>query len=542
MKQFKRIISLVLAMTMIISMFGVTMVTAFAEEDATYVLGDIDGNGTVNIFDASYIQKALAGQTGFELAEDSIEFATADVNKDGKVNVFDVTLIQQYVAQFANALNSGIGETFVYVDPNKPTEPTEEPTKEPTEEPTVEETEIPTEEPTVEETEEPTVEETEEPTVEDTEIPTEEPTVAPAHAYTVAGAIAPGHTDGGIFTDAWNPACTANDLAFDEETGLFKVTYTDVDALGEEAWYEYKVVEDYAWDKAYTDVENGEANAKFSVVADDSTVTIYFDGTKCWAEVVAPVVPTEEPTVEVTEEPTVEETEEPTVEETEIPTEEPTQEVTEEPTEKPTEQPTEKPTEKPTEPPVPTYTAYFVNSGKWSKVNAYAWSPENAAWPGKAMTKTADKAPNGADVYSITFTTNYANIIFNDGSSQTSDLTFQSGQYYDFATSKWYAKLSDIPSAAPTGYTVYCVNSKNWSTINAYVWNPNAASWPGSAMTKTGEKSPKGYDVYSFTSVQKHGNIIFNNGSSQTDNLTFQAGQYFDLSTNKWYANLADIK
>ncbi|MDO4748645.1 MAG: starch-binding protein, partial [Eubacteriales bacterium] len=209
----------------------------------------------------------------------------------------------------------------------------------------------------------------------------------------------------------------------------------------------------------------------------------------------------------------------------------------------PSEDPTEEPTDEPTVPPTeaPTYTAYFVNSGKWSKVNAYAWSPENATWPGAAMTKTADKAPNGADVYTITFKTNYANIIFNDGSSQTTDLTFQAGKYYDFATSKWYDKLSDVPAAAATEYTVYFVNSGKWSTVNAYVWNPSGGSWPGKAMTKTGEKSSKGYDIYAFTSTQKYGNIIFNNGSSQSPDLTFTVGQYYDWNTKKWYADASTI-
>ncbi len=246
---------------------------------------------------------------------------------------------------------------------------------------------------------------------------------------------------------------------------------------------------------------------------------------------------TEEPSTEEpsTEEPSTEEpsTEEPSTEEPS--TEEPS---TEEPS---TEEPsTEEPsTEEPTEP--VGYTVYFVNSGKWSKVNAYVWNPSGTAWPGSAMTKTGDVAPNGADVYSMTFTQNHGNIIFNDGSSQTSDLTFQAGKYYDFATSKWYDSLDDIPTAAPTGYTVYCVNSKSWSKINAYVWNPNGSAWPGSAMTKSGEKSSKGYDIYSITFTQNHGKVIFNNGSSQTADLDFTAGQYFDLASGKWYADASTI-
>ncbi len=233
---------------------------------------------------------------------------------------------------------------------------------------------------------------------------------------------------------------------------------------------------------------------------------------------------------------------------TEAPTDAPVDEPTDAPTDAPTEAPTDAPTDAPTEAPTdaPENTVYFVNSGKWSKANAYAWNDGGSTastWPGTAMTKTGDKAPNGCDVYTITYTKAYTNIIFNDGSSQTSDLTFEAGKYYDFATDKWYANLEDVPNTQPSGYTVYCVNSKNWSKVNAYVWNPNGAGWPGTAMTKTGDKSPKGYDVYSFTSTQKHGNIIFNNGSgTQTADLTFQSGQYFDLATNKWYTSLDAIK
>ena len=157
------------------------------------------------------------------------------------------------------------------------------------------------------------------------------------------------------------------------------------------------------------------------------------------------------------------------------------------------------------------------------------------------MTKTGETAPNGADVYSMTFTTAHGNLIFNNGSSQTPDLTFEDGKYYDYLTAKWYAKLDDIPAEKPAGFTIYCVNSKNWSKINAYVWGPNAAGWPGDTMTKSGEKSSKGFDIYEITFNENHTNVIFNNGSSQTADLTFQAGQYFDLNTGKWYANADTI-
>ena len=142
-----------------------------------------------------------------------------------------------------------------------------------------------------------------------TEAPTDAPaTEAPTeafdpadHTWTAVGAIAPGHVDGGIFGTAWTPANTDNDLTFDEATGLWSITYTDVAATGEtedydDTYYEYKVAADHAWDLSFNDKGNAlgdGTNAQFDVAVDGSTVTIFFDGTKCWAEVVAPEVPTE---------------------------------------------------------------------------------------------------------------------------------------------------------------------------------------------------------------------------------------------------------
>ena len=60
------------------------------------VLGDVNGDGKVNIKDATQIQKFAAKL--FELTED--EILRADVNNDSKVNVKDATVIQKYVAKF----------------------------------------------------------------------------------------------------------------------------------------------------------------------------------------------------------------------------------------------------------------------------------------------------------------------------------------------------------------------------------------------------------------------------------------------------------
>lgn len=63
--------------------------------DGEYMLGDADGNGKVNVKDATLIQKHAAKIT--EIPEE--DFDAADVNADGKLNVKDATAIQKYVAK-----------------------------------------------------------------------------------------------------------------------------------------------------------------------------------------------------------------------------------------------------------------------------------------------------------------------------------------------------------------------------------------------------------------------------------------------------------
>ena len=83
------------------------------------------------------------------------------------------------------------------------------------------------------------------------------------------------------------------------------------------------------------------------------------------------------------------------------------------------------------EPEPTTETVYFINAKKWAKVNVYAWTTDpNASWPGAAATKEAEQIA-GYDVYSFTANAGqYANVIFNDGTSQTPDLVWTAGKYY----------------------------------------------------------------------------------------------------------------
>ena len=105
--------------------------------------------------------------------------------------------------------------------------------------------------------------------------------------------------------------------------------------------------------------------------------------------------------------------------------------------------PTPEPEPEP-EPQPTTETVYFINAQNWSgTIKAYAWtSSSNAAWPGAAMTKEAEKI-GGKDVYSYTAAPGaYKNVIFNNGSTQTADLLWTAGKYY--VVDGWYTKEEAI--------------------------------------------------------------------------------------------------
>lgn len=62
------------------------------------ILGDVDGDGTVSVIDATKIQKLRASI----LTEKDINISAADVDRDGVVSVLDATRIQKYKASIMN--------------------------------------------------------------------------------------------------------------------------------------------------------------------------------------------------------------------------------------------------------------------------------------------------------------------------------------------------------------------------------------------------------------------------------------------------------
>ena len=132
--------------------------------------------------------------------------------------------------------------------------------------------------------------------------------------------------------------------------------------------------------------------------------------------------------------------------------------------------------QKPAEP--ATETVYFINAKKWAKVNVYAWTTDpNASWPGAAATKEAEQIA-GYDVYSFTANAGqYANVIFNDGTSQTPDLVWTAGKYYVIDMGWLTKEEAESKLAAPLPETWNIVGA---SGLMGSDWNLNDAK---NAMT-----------------------------------------------------------
>ena len=184
---------------------------------------------------------------------------------------------------------------------------------------------------------------------------------------------------------------------------------------------------------------------------------------------------------------------------------------------------------------------FFENSANWGgTIRAWVWSDSKnytgGMWPGQACTYL------GNNIWKWTYTGSdkiSGGVIFNNGSSQTQDLTWVNGGYYNangyVKTIDGAGEIPDNPDVdEPTGneyvWTAY-YRGTNWgnSTVYAYVWDAGNANkqylgaWPGAKMSKNAD----GVWEVSFTTtdVLITPMIIFNNGqgggANQTADLSF---------------------
>lgn len=201
---------------------------------------------------------------------------------------------------------------------------------------------------------------------------------------------------------------------------------------------------------------------------------------------------------------------------------------------------------------------FFENTAGWSGyVNCYAWNGATeyfGKWGGSQMTYLGNK------IWKITYTgdgivSKGSEVIFNNGSAQTSTFQWVNGGYYN---NSGYVKTiegaGDIidPNPDPTPvdnhYVFYFDNSSsNWANVYTWVWdsadadkNYTGGNWPGTIMNLDTES---GYHKYEFDCTNENPNlmVIFNPGSDngKTGDLKLVHNGIYNASgyTGKTYSS-----
>jgi hypothetical protein len=188
------------------------------------------------------------------------------------------------------------------------------------------------------------------------------------------------------------------------------------------------------------------------------------------------------------------------------------------------------------------FTVYFKKPATWNAaVKIYYWLPTGAApvvaWPGVAMIKDC------GDWYSYTFpsTVSASNLIFNDGTLKTVDLTATAGiKYYG---NGWLQTEPVNRCPATSSITVYFKPPSTWTVApRVHYWNaiPSGSvantTWPGIVM----DQDTNGFYKYTIVGASSI-NLIFNNGNSGTTNQTPDLLNKIDGYTYTWGGSAAKM-
>lgn len=91
MKSVVRIIGIVIVVSLVCYLFGITSIRATEQ----YLLGDADGDGMIMIVDCTLIQRDIAGLAKIK----AVNRSASDVDSDGEICILDATAIQRYLAE-----------------------------------------------------------------------------------------------------------------------------------------------------------------------------------------------------------------------------------------------------------------------------------------------------------------------------------------------------------------------------------------------------------------------------------------------------------
>ncbi|MCW8092652.1 pullulanase-type alpha-1,6-glucosidase [Alteromonas sp. ASW11-130] len=158
---------------------------------------------------------------------------------------------------------------------------------------------------------------------------------------------------------------------------------------------------------------------------------------------------------------------------------------------------------------------YFKKPEGWNAPNIYWWNADpqpGVDWPGTAMMHIA------GNWYSFQFEegVSRANLIFNDGSTQTSDLYREDNGCY--ADGQW------TDSCILPGLTVRFEKPQHWGdNVNIYWFNTpgqDDAIWPGVPMTLL----DNGFYEFQFDADVRMANLVFNDGAGNQSSDLYRQG------------------
>lgn len=172
----------------------------------------------------------------------------------------------------------------------------------------------------------------------------------------------------------------------------------------------------------------------------------------------------------------------------------------------------------------------------WNDIYFYGWAAANSIitnkWPGDKVDRIVKV--DGEEYYKYSFDSSVSsfNVVFSNGkSSQSVDITGITQDTYYSITSvdsdgKYKVAKETLQNTTETSepISVYLKKSSAWSSVNLYAWDNTGKillkSWPGTKMTSTVEVDNVEYYVYTFDPSVAKVNIIFNDGTNQTKNIT----------------------
>jgi glycosidase len=185
---------------------------------------------------------------------------------------------------------------------------------------------------------------------------------------------------------------------------------------------------------------------------------------------------------------------------------------------------------------------FFENTSSWTgTIRAYTWASVNGttknycgSWPGASASYLGNK------IWKWTYTgtdkiPDTAGLIFNNGSSQTSDFKWVNGGYYNASgyvkTIEGAGVIPDDPGTTitpgePTEWHFYYNDTNFGSTVYAYVWDKGNSNkeyfgaWPGSKMSADTSGTALYHISFTTTDALVSPMIIFNNGKGGSGNQT----------------------